>query len=87
MGRARRAVDPVGRHRCPSGAGPTQVVVEEQPGIFERISIAFPLPGEDAAASLGPPDVLFFALFLATAARFELRVGATWLAMTGAVSR
>ena len=35
-----------------------------------------------ALARLGPPDVLFFALFLATAARFELRVAATWLGMT-----
>ena len=52
--------------------GPTRVVVEEEPGIFETIAIAFALPGEDAAARLGPPDVLFFALFLATAARFEL---------------
>ncbi len=66
--------------------GPTKVVVEEQPGLFERIAIAFHLPGDDRSAHLGPPDIVFFALFLATAARFELRVGATWLAMTGLVS-
>ena len=66
--------------------GPTRVVVEEQPGIFEKIAIAFALPGEDAAARLGPPDVLFFALFLATAARFELRVAATWIGMTGGLA-
>jgi len=66
--------------------GPTRVVVEEEPGIFETIAIAFALPGEDAAARLGPPDVLFFALFLATAARFELRVAATWLGMTGGLA-
>jgi hypothetical protein len=66
--------------------GPTRVVVEEEPGIFERIAISFSLPGEDAAARLGPPDVLFFALFLATAQRFGLRVAATWLTMTAAVS-
>ena len=65
--------------------GPTRVVVDEQPGVFEKIAVAFALPGEDAAARLGPPDVLFFALFLATAARFELRVAATWLGMTGAL--
>ena len=35
--------------------GPTRVVVEEEPGIFETIAIAFALPGEDAAARLGPP--------------------------------
>jgi hypothetical protein len=33
--------------------------------------------------NLGPPDVIFFALFLATAARFGLRVGWTWIGMTG----
>ncbi len=62
--------------------GPTKVVVEEEPGLFELIAVAFALPGEDAAARLGPPDVLFFALFLATAARFGLRVAATWCCMT-----
>lgn len=65
--------------------GPTKVVVEEQPGIFERIAVAFALPGEHAAARLGPPDVLFFALFLAAASRFGLRVRATWLCTTAAV--
>jgi len=66
--------------------GPTRVVVEEEPGIFERIAVSLSLPGEDAAARLGPPDVLFFALFIAAASRFELRVAATWLTMTAAVS-
>jgi len=66
--------------------GPTRVVVEEEPGVFEKIAIAFALPGEDAAARLGPPDVLFFALFLATAARFELRVAWTWIGMTGGLA-
>ena len=66
--------------------GPTRVVVEDEPGIFERIAVSFSLPGEDAAARIGPPDILFFALFLATAARFELRVAATWVAMTAAIA-
>jgi hypothetical protein len=66
--------------------GPTEYVVSEQPGLFEWISIAFPLPGEDASANLGPPDVIFFALFLATAARHGLRPGATWIAMTALLS-
>jgi hypothetical protein len=66
--------------------GPTRVVVEEKPGIFERIAVSFSLPGEDAAARLGPPDILFFALFLATADRFGLRLAATWIGMTAAVS-
>jgi hypothetical protein len=63
--------------------GPTSYVVSEQPSLFERISIAFRLPGENGSANIGPPDILFFALFLAAAARFELRVTWTWLSMVG----
>ena len=62
--------------------GPTDYVVEEQPQIFDNVSVAFRIPGEDATANLGPPDILFFALFLAAADRFGLRVAWTWLAMT-----
>jgi len=62
--------------------GPTKVVVEEKPGLFEAIAIGFRLAGENDRVGIGPPDVLFFALFLATAARFRLRVGWTWAAMT-----
>ena len=36
---------------------------------------------EGSFARLGPPDILFFGLFLAAAARFRLRVGWTWVAM------
>jgi hypothetical protein len=63
--------------------GPTRYVVQEQPGFFEEISVAFALPGASGTVNLGPPDVIFFALFLATAERYRLRVGWTWLAMTG----
>ncbi len=66
--------------------GPTKVVVEEKPGLFERIAVAFAVPGDDGAARLGPPDVIFFALFLAAAQRFSLRLGATWVCMTCALS-
>ena len=62
--------------------GPTDYVVEEQPEVFDNVSIAFRVPGEDGTANLGPPDVLFFALFLAAADRFALRVALTWIAMT-----
>ena len=55
--------------------GPTKVIVEEQPQIFDALSIAFPLPGEHNSAQLGLPDVLFFALFLGAAVRFALRPG------------
>jgi hypothetical protein len=62
--------------------GPTEYVVSEQPGVFEDLSIAFRVPGESGSANLGPPDILFFALFLGAAARFGLRVGWTWIATT-----
>jgi hypothetical protein len=61
--------------------GPTKVIVEEQPQIFDALSIAFPLPGEHNSAQLGLPDVLFFALFLGAAVRFALRPGLTWVLM------
>ena len=62
--------------------GPTDYVVEEQPHVFDNVSIAFRVPGEDNTANLGPPDILFFSLFLAAADRFGLRVAWTWLGMT-----
>ena len=61
--------------------GPTKVIVEEQPQIFDALSIAFPIPGEHNSAQLGLPDVLFFALFLGAAVRFGLRPGLTWILM------
>jgi hypothetical protein len=63
-------------------AGPTEYVVEERPGLFERVSVAFPNPGESAGVNIGPPDILFFALFLAATERFGLRVSWTWAGMT-----
>jgi hypothetical protein len=63
-------------------AGPTEYVVEERPGLFESVAVGFPSPGESALVSIGPPDVLFFALSLAAADRFALRLVATWIAMT-----
>jgi hypothetical protein len=62
--------------------GPTKEIVENQPEVFNALSVAFPLPGEHATAQLGLPDVLFFSLFLGAADRFGLRVGWTWLVMT-----
>jgi hypothetical protein len=61
--------------------GPTKHIVNEKPSIFDRLSFAFPVPGETDPARLGPPDILFFALFLAAAARWNLRVGWTFVAM------
>lgn len=66
--------------------GPTDYVVSEQPTLFEHISYAFRLSGEEGTANIGPPDILFFALFLASAHRFGLRVGWTWACMTALLS-
>lgn len=61
--------------------GPTRTLIEDQPGVFDVLSISFPVPGDPSSmAQLGLPDVLFFALFVGAAARFGLRTGATWLA-------
>jgi hypothetical protein len=62
--------------------GPTEHIVKEQPDVFRLLSFSFPVPGEGGAANLGLPDILFFALFLGAAARFGLRTGWTWVAMT-----
>jgi hypothetical protein len=66
--------------------GPTRYVTHRQPGFFEHVSVAFPVTGEHASLNVGPPDVIFFALFLAAADRFGLRVGWTWICMTAALS-
>jgi hypothetical protein len=63
--------------------GPTDYVVSQQPSLFDRISIAFRLPGEEGSANIGPPDILFFALFLSATQRFGLRLGWTWASMVG----
>jgi hypothetical protein len=60
--------------------GPTSKILKHPKGV-SALSFAFPIPGEDGVASLGLPDLLFFALFLAAAARFRLRVGATFVLM------
>jgi hypothetical protein len=67
-------------------AGPTEYVTEEKPAVFEGISVALNVPGETSTANIGPPDIVFFALFLAAAQRFGLRVALTWISMTGLLS-
>ena len=62
--------------------GPTKVIVTKHAHVFTNFSFAFPIPGETTAANLGLPDLLFFALFLAAAARFRLRINWTWLLTT-----
>ncbi|MGB2953992.1 MAG: hypothetical protein WBB74_11480 [Gaiellaceae bacterium] len=62
--------------------GPTSNIVHHHGHVFNWLSFAFPLPGENNDAQLGVPDLLFFALFLASTARFALRTRLTWLALT-----
>ena len=62
--------------------GPTGHVLEERPSIFETIAFGFPVPGHSTPARIGPPDILFFGLFLAAADRFDLRVAWTWAGLT-----
>ena len=43
------------------------------------------MPGENGGAKLGLPDLIFFALFLGAAARWQLRVGWTWVCLTASI--
>jgi hypothetical protein len=61
--------------------GPTKAITSNHFEVYTAVAIAFLVPG-GGAAYLGPPDVLFYALFLAAAARWQLRVFGTWFAMT-----
>ena len=65
--------------------GPTHQIVNNHPQVYSAVAVAFIAPG-GVAAGLGPPDILFFALFLAATVRWRLRPGWTWLAMTGMYS-
>jgi len=60
--------------------GPTKSIVNHHATVFSAFSFTFPVP--DGATHLGLPDLFFFSLFLAAAARFELRVHLTWLALS-----
>ena len=62
--------------------GPTSHILEHHGSTFSLLSFAFPFPGEHAAANLGLPDLLFFALYLAAADRWGLRIRLTWLLLT-----
>ena len=62
--------------------GPTHAITAHHFGVYRAVAIAFVVPA-GGAAYLGPPDILFFALFLGAAARWHLRVNWTWVGMTG----
>jgi len=61
--------------------GPTHAITSHHFEVYTAVAISFLVPG-GGAAFLGPPDILFYALFLGAAARWDLRVGWTWLATT-----
>ena len=60
--------------------GPTHRIVTRHQEVFGALSFAFPVP-DGGSAHLGLPDLLFFALFLAAAARFRLRPWWTWVGL------
>jgi len=64
--------------------GPTKTITEEHAQVFDALSISFVVPA--GTAQLGLPDVLFFAVFLGAAVRFDLRPLATWLGLTGGLA-
>ena len=64
-------------------SGPTRKVIEDRPSLIESVAVGFPFPGGSSTIYLGPPDVIFFALFLGIAVRYRLRAAWTWIAMTG----
>ena len=61
--------------------GPTKHIVEEREEVFITLSVGFPVWGPEGNANLGLPDFFFFAIFLAAAHRWGLRLFWTWLAM------
>jgi hypothetical protein len=65
--------------------GPTHHITTHHFEVYTAVAIAFLVPG-GGAAYLGPPDVLFFALFLGAAARWRLRVVWTWATMVAVYS-
>jgi hypothetical protein len=66
-------------------AGPTKAIVNHHFEVYSAVAVAFLAPG-GLAADLGPPDIAFFALFLAATLRWRLRPGWTWVAMTAMYS-
>jgi hypothetical protein len=60
--------------------GPTKHITTKHENVFSALSVGFVVPG-GGAARLGLPDVLFFSLFVAAAARFQLRVLWTWVGL------
>jgi hypothetical protein len=62
--------------------GPTKVIVEHHQEVLNDFTLAFHPLGSEGVAQIGASDFIFFAVFLAAAARFGLRTRLTWAAMT-----
>jgi hypothetical protein len=65
--------------------GPTNDITEHHEEVFSGVAVSFVVPG-GSSAELGPPDVAFFAVFLAASVRFGLRPFWTWVGMTAGLS-
>jgi hypothetical protein len=65
--------------------GPTNTIVTKHVEVFDALSFTFPVPGVEGGAKLGLPDLLFFALYLAAADRWRLRVGWTWVCLVASI--
>jgi len=63
-------------------AGPTKVIVEHHAQVLNAFTLAFHPIGSNGVAQIGASDFVFFSVFLAAAARFDLRPTLTWAAMT-----
>jgi hypothetical protein len=61
--------------------GPTHTITSHHFEVYTSVAIAFLAPA-GSTAYLGPPDVLFYALFVGAAVRWNLRPVATWVAAT-----
>jgi hypothetical protein len=65
--------------------GPTNNITEHHEEVFSGVAVSFVVPG-GGVAQLGPPDIAFFAVFLAASVRFGLRPFWTWVGMTAGLS-
>jgi hypothetical protein len=67
-------------------AGPTKAIIGQGPVVVGYFTVAITWAGysfHEAFSGLGISDVIFFALYLGTAKRFELRTGWSAVAMAG----
>jgi len=63
-------------------AGPTKVIVEQHENVLNAFTLTFHPLGSSGIAQIGASDFIFFALFLASSERLQLRMPLTWTAMT-----